>query len=774
MNIQNDVTQLTSVRLKEVIAAFFVNKVSNVLSLAIIAVLLAGVGWSSNSVAANALAGIWQINGNDTRLGTYTGSLEVRERTNDSTLDVIRLVHLDHYTHTDGRGVDLVWTGTATNDPAKGVQVNFALAREDFIPQVGNLVRSAADAAPLQVIGRLEIQGNVPTIRYTAVDDPSLVITETVLQHDMSGLTPIWQAQRLERDTHADLQPFTLDETLKLMFTFIFPSSGLNVDALQANPHEYLFQTFAGYHQLPAVQPSVLDPLFQRAVHLKIQDRTDFDYYQQNPDRLRVINKVVDPISLAETAVRANAFRLSPADKAKLYQEELTHEFVGAHGMVVRSIDAAGQAQPDNDSALWTGVYIYTQALRYKHTGEEEALANLRRSLKGILTLLDITGQSGIFARTLRPHAADVAVPWHAGSGEFAAYDWLEGGNNDMVKGIILGMIASWDVLPTDDPLHDAISGHARRLLKLDLFDFNFDDLGSNSALAYLLAGVTDDGFFADINVATAQTMLRNPMLKQYVLSGGGPFYIFGISDWSGNHLTLVTALALQQLLAHTNASDLQTWWAQAPAKAWEKNLRGLDSPLHAALAASSSLFGANVYNEAIEQVQWGLRSFPYPKQPYTVDHRKSAGFVMSPLPSFPWKFDWLTNSERQQSIRAYPLFEQSIDEYRWNDGPFTIASLGLGERRVPGVDYLFLYWLSRNSALECLLNWAEVAYMHLLLPSPALTRFQAPTIYRYYRDTKAFIFVSAIDQHVYYQGSNGVKVDVGSLSDWLATASCH
>ncbi len=246
--------------------------------------------------------------------------------------------------------------------------------------------------------------------------------------------------------------------------------SFFDINALETAPREYLFGVFADYHKLPALQPYVNDLLFQRAVHLQILDRTDYDYYQQNPDWLRVINKIVDPISLAETEVRANAFRASLTSKEKFYQDGLTREFVGAHGMVVRGIDSAGHVQPDNDSALWTGVYTYTQALRYKITGEEEALNNLRRSLKGLLTLMDITGQSSRFARTLRMHSAAVEAPWHAGSGEFAAFDWLEGGNNDMGKGLILGMSASWEVLPQGDPLRDAIKSHARNLLQLDQF----------------------------------------------------------------------------------------------------------------------------------------------------------------------------------------------------------------------------------------------------------------------------------------------------------------
>ena len=742
----------------------------------VVILLLAATGWTNNSEAANSLAGIWRLNGSDARLGSYTGLLELRERPNDGTLEAIRVVHLEHYSHQDGRGVDLVWTGTVADTAENGAQILVSLSRADFITQVGDVRRTAGDASPLKVFGKIQIGSNGLDIHYTAPEDATFSVTENALRIGPSGSEPIWQSQRFERETHPDLAPFTLDDTVKFVLSTLFPNSLLDIDALQADPRNYLFHYFADYHQLPAVQPYVNDPLFQRAMHLQIVDRTDFDYYQQNPNRLRVINKVVDPISLAETEIRANAFRTSLAAKESFYQEGLTREFVGPHGMVVRSIDALGQEQPDPDSALWTGVYTYTQALRYKISGEEEALTNLRRSLFGLLTLMDITGNSQTFARTLRLHAPVVEAPWHPGSGVFAQFDWLEGGNNDMAKGLVLGMIAGWEVLPQDDPLRQAISGHARGLLQLDVFQPNIADLRSNEALAYLLAGVTNDGVLADLFVGTAQTLLRTPALKLYAQSGGGPFYLYGISDWSGNHLTLTTTLAFQRLLSHTNATDLQALWSRAPAVAWEKPLRRLDHPLHAALAVASGTLDddASKRKEAIDEVNWGLRSFPFPKHPYTVDHRIKGDFVLSPFPSLPWKQDWLTNAGRQQSIRAYPLFEQQVDEYRWNDGHFSTGGPGLGDQRVPGTDYLFLYWLSRNGDTECLLNWAENAYSNLFSPAVAISQFQAPFTYRYYRNTNSILGVSSVDNHVYYRGPDGKVQDVGPLSDWLPKSGCQ
>jgi lysyl endopeptidase len=85
--------------------------------------------------------------------------------------------------------------------------------------------------------------------------------------------------------------------------------------------------------------------------------------------------------------------------------------------------------------------------------------------------------------------------------------------------------------------------------------------------------------------------------------------------------------------------------------------------------------------------------------------------------------------------------------------------------------------WLTNTIALksiECLLNWAEGAYSALFSPSGAISQFQSPYTYRYYRDTNAYAGVSLTDNHVYYLGPDGVLEDVGDLSGWLTTASCH
>src|SRR5947208_6699262 len=54
------------------------------------------------------------------------------------------------------------------------------------------------------------------------------------------------------------------------------------------------------------------------------------------------------------------------------------------------------------DSAIWTGHYLAAEAFRYQVTRSPDALANARLALRGIHSLLEITG-TDVLARCLVP-----------------------------------------------------------------------------------------------------------------------------------------------------------------------------------------------------------------------------------------------------------------------------------------------------------------------------------------------------------------------------------
>lgn len=627
--------------------------------------------------------GVWTIQGHDSRLGQYDGVLEIRNG-GGSEPQAIRVVRYHTATHTDGRGIDTVWTGSVDSGDRTTFAVNFALDRADFISRVGNLRRTDRDRTPLAVKARV-LQGDRRRLEleYCAREDPDLRIVELGVSSGVGGDQPIWRSARVVRPTVVRDAQFLITRLA-------------------------LHGLFQRYHRLPEVRRFAGTPAFEHAVPLLAVERTDFEFYRAHPDRVRVVNKVVDAISLAETEVRANAFRSSFSAKEAHFQRIMDSGGVGPHGLVLASVAASGAERPDEDSLLWTGVYSYTQALRYRHTGKPEALDNLRRSLRGVFTAMDITGNSRTFARAVRVTGPALTGGWRRGSGEWSNLDWLAGGNNDMSKGLMLAIIAGSECLPAEDPLRAEVAEHAMAMLELcEFLEAPHDGCGIdghrrvipsvNPGIAKLLAGITchDRALVED-----GLSWLRQPLLTAYAHRGGGPFFIDGLSDWSGNHLTLTKTLSLLWALSRSGDADLEARWIRASGQAW-RVLRSLDSSLHAAVALTSgALVDPDERCEAVDQALWGLRSYPIPKHQYPVDHRIRSDFVMSPFPALPWKGDWLDNPDRQQSIVGHGLLESAVDGYWWNDNPFSLGGAGNADDVVPGVDYLLLYWIARDGGL--------------------------------------------------------------------------
>ena len=64
----------------------------------------------------------------------------------------------------------------------------------------------------------------------------------------------------------------------------------------------------------------------------------------------------------------------------------------------------------------------------------------------------------------------------------------------------------------------------------------------------------------------------------------------------------------------------------------------------------------------------------------------------------------------------------------------------------------LFKYTKAPDPNAECLFNWAEKQYSSLFVPSGSTSAFWNVYTYRHYPTTNAYLGVSSVDNHVYYQ----------------------
>ena len=77
------------------------------------------------------------------------------------------------------------------------------------------------------------------------------------------------------------------------------------------------------------------------------------------------------------------------------------------------------------------------------------------------------------------------------------------------------------------------------------------------------------------------------------------------------------------------------------------------------------------------------------------------------------------------------------------------------------------------NTPAECVMNWAEVNYPGLLAPAGSLSMTAGGYNFRYYAASGAYLGVSSADNHIYYQGPDGVLQDEGPLTDLSPKVGC-
>ena len=74
---------------------------------------------------------------------------------------------------------------------------------------------------------------------------------------------------------------------------------------------------------------------------------------------------------------------------------------------------------------------------------------------------------------------------------------------------------------------------------------------------------------------------------------------------------------------------------------------------------------------------------------------------------------------------------------------------------------------------VACLLDWAEKTYPAFFSPAGSALQVASPYVFRYYPNTGAYLGISTVDMHLYFQGPDGVLQHQGNMSPWLLRAAC-
>lgn len=617
------------------------------------------------------IQGVWTVSGTDSQLGTYSGQVEFRKI--PEGYQFIRTILYDS-AYFEGYRIASAWSGNASIIPGK-VSISVELLRQDFIYKYGQLERTEADKDPMPVVGEFAFtdDSNI-TGTYTSPQNPQFLISETMTYQRPIETEPIFKIERWMKPSHNP------------------PTPGMKA---------FLFWFFQDMHKCEDVIPYVDREEFQEAIHYWFYDRTDFNYYRNNRDKLRVVNKVIDDISLAETKRRALAFGPTIEEKARFFEENTEKFHINSLGMVVGY--EKGSDPPiyysDGDSDLWTGTYIASQAMRYKVTGEQKALDNLLHSLNGLFICCDIPQEPGQFARTIRPYNSpgekstedDLAKgEWIRGTGPYADIDWLSGGNNDMLHGIVYGFLwASLAVPKTPEyqHIHNGIAKRTMTLARHNEVANNGRSIDMNIQwLAWLLTGRTE--FWEEWHqIWDAEYM------KLWLEAGGDGTHIQGISDWSGLHLGIISLLLTNILAQETQ--DPRIDLCQLALRKGVMHLKGIRHGLWFIAANALGNFQGNEGKFYLHEGIWVMREILMPKLEHNIDHRIKPSWCMSPYPSLFWYMDWKLPGHRRQGIYAYPNFERPSTDTLWTSNYLTCW--GSESSREPhSVDFLHAYWMLR------------------------------------------------------------------------------
>lgn len=607
---------------------------------------------------AKDLAGVWTVSGKDAR-GPYHGQAEVRPE--GGVLRFARTIQYDGVKVEDGRDLHWAFVGTAKGDTTKEITVDVVLDNRGFIVERDGLERKATDA-PIAVTGKVKLEAGKGTGSWSGT---GISGDETWTARVPAGATPLVTVERTIVPAHAA------------------PSAAVKAG---------LFATYGSYHAMPLVQPYVTRADFKAAVHGHVVDKTDFAFYRANKNALRVLNKSIDKISQAEALNRANAYRMTLAEKAAGFDDETEKQFMDAKtGMLLDAAPAGQPKQVHFSAALWTGIYVASQIYRFQATGEAVAKTNVLRSLDGLLKLQEVTGDWTQFARAIRPATGTLQPGWHAGAGALSNLEWLEGGNNDMMKGLYVSYALGYGLLckaPGNEALCSRIRTNAKHLADDVNVDRGSDELDS----AWLATVVAGD----PITKLTYQGKTEAAWVaSKPVLEANTRLYEQGTADWSGLNLGFVGNVFHMALAdGYDVGGNGKATFRKIIQDTWS-NLRLQRLPLWNLLHAAYGTSGPDA--AAADDTMWRLREHPFPKPTIKVDHRIRPDYCMSPYPSLPWKNDW-TTTDRSQALDSVPLFEEALDIYR-----FRLEMKYQGDSRAarpPAPEYLIAYWFARKHGL--------------------------------------------------------------------------
>ncbi len=684
-------------------------------ALTTLGILLTMLFFCSNLYSQDDISGIWTFEGTHSTRGDYSGELEIRSNA-DGSYNVIRIANYHSFVFKD-LNVQELWTGTA--HLINGVlSLKYNLKAADYITRYNNEKRRDEDfAIDIPIAATIDIRALHPQSNFQDSDHSSYY-KEEFYEKKSLNTSPLWVNQKeliLAEGAHS-----------------------IKADIAKTILMIYFNSNVKNYWKDPFVQKYKDRPEFKANNFYFIFDPTDFRFYQENKNVLRVVNKKIDNISLLETLARQRAYSHPLHEKAEGFDKNYVEKHMTPQGLLAEAqLDDDGnflRFVGNGDGALWAGVYGASQAMKYltlKDSDPEEAqsaLENVKRTARGLFLLMDIMGDPKEFARTAIPmDNPNPKDPWRKGTGAYADINYIYGGNNDMIKGLFSGFLwAALTVPKSDTQFWNELKDHSLRLANLSVVDKR----SLNLPLAIGIAAVV-----------TGDPNLKETYERFYILRGKNILektknffkHLKDINYWdpkvnlniqwpgylgtSGIHLVSIsniTQILIADALGNKKLSDLFRKNFMAEWVTYYGLQRHQLSIAAYAFGSSNSLnrrswFGVKdldkKWQNSMDKAIWGLREFPYPRLEFDVeiDYSKRPDWCLSSQPQSlenskgPHSMDYF-----YQGLYEYPIFQKISwgNDYVWKSEAYSYKTGASKNIEHSSADYLFAYWMARWSHL--------------------------------------------------------------------------
>jgi len=366
------------------------------------------------------------------------------------------------------------------------------------------------------------------------------------------------------------------------------------------------------------------------------------------------------------------------------------------YGTILDPIFAPGEAGPDGeivgysrcgDSPIWTGHYLAAESFRYAVTRSPESLAAVRDALRGVRSLVDVTG-TDLLARCLFPTDSPFAAGMlseesphgsYTSTLEGKPYFWVGNTSRDQYSGVFFGLAVAYDFVG-ETGVQDSVREIVTRLLNF-LLRNNWFVVMPDGWVSTVFWGRPDQqlsllGVGRQVNPERFESFYKAYRFS-FAGSVAAPISWEVLDPHNSYYKFNLDTINLYNLI-RLEGSSYYRWWYW---KAYDILRRTTDDH-------------GNAHFNVIDRA---LRGEP------NADRDTETRLMLEAWLQRPRRDEWLdwrgTYTSCVQEDRAcepIPIEQRIRTDFLWQRSPFLLYGGGSGVIESAGIDYILPYWMGR------------------------------------------------------------------------------